>query len=83
MKPEELSALTDRELLDEAKKAKRSSVAHALVIGFMIGVIVYSVVKSTWGFFTLIPLFFIYRLTRRSNDNEALQKILRERNLKP
>lgn len=58
MKQKELSEFTNQELLDEAKKMKSLSIVHAFVIGFMIGVIVFSIVKSTWGFFTLIPLFF-------------------------
>jgi len=82
MKKKELTELSDQELLDEAKKMRLSAIAHALVIGFMIGVVVYSIVKNTWGLLTLIPLFFIYRLTRNTSSNEELKKILKERNLK-
>jgi hypothetical protein len=81
MNQKELSELTDQELLAEAKKMKSSSIAHAFVIGLMIGVVVYSIVKNTWGFFTLIPLFFIYRLIENSNNNEELKKLLKERKL--
>jgi len=81
MKQKELSELTDQELLDEAKKMKSSSIAHAFVIGFMIAVVVYSIVKNTWGLLTLIPLFFIYKLTRNSNNNKELKKLLKERKL--
>ena len=81
MKQKELSELTDQELLDEAKKMKASSIAHAFVIGLMVGVVVYSVVKNTWGFLTLIPLFFIYKLTRNSGRNEELKRLLKERKL--
>ena len=81
MKQKELSELTDQELLDEAKRMKSSSIAHAFVIGLMIGVVVYSVVKNTWGLFTLIPLFFIYRLTRNSDYNKELKEHLKERKL--
>ncbi len=82
MKQKALSELTDQELLAEAKKMKASSIAHAFVIGFMIGVVVYSLVKNTWGLLTLIPLFFIYRLTRNSNNTQELKQLLKERNLK-
>jgi hypothetical protein len=81
MKQKELSELTDQELLDEAKKMKASSITHAFVIGLMVGVVVYSVVKNTWGFLTLIPLFFIYKLTRNSGRNEELKRLLKERKL--
>lgn len=82
MKQKELSDLTDQELLDEAKKMKTSSWIHAFLIGFMIGIVVYSVVKNTWGLLTLIPLFFIYKLTSNSSRNKELKKLLKERNLK-
>lgn len=82
MKQKELSTLTDQELLAEAKKMKASSIAHAFVIGFMIGVVVYSLVKNTWGFFTLIPLFLIYQLTRNPNNSKELKHLLKERKLK-
>jgi len=81
MKQKELSELTDQELLDEAKKMKSSSIVHALVIGIMVGVVAYSIIKNTWGLLTLIPLFFIYKLTRNSNKNKELNKLLKERNL--
>jgi hypothetical protein len=67
-------------LLEEAKKMKSSVITYAFIIGIMIGIIVYSVSKNTWGFFTLIPLYFIYRLVRNPNNNEALKKQLKERN---
>jgi hypothetical protein len=81
MKHKDLAALTDEELLQEAKKMKSASRIHALLIGFMIGIIVYSIIKSTWGLLTLIPLFFIYKLTRNPNSNKELKKLLKERNL--
>lgn len=82
MKQKELSALTDQELLDKAKKMKSNSIINALLIGIMIGVIIYSVVKNSLGFFTLIPLFFVYKLSNQPNDNKALKALLKERNLK-
>jgi len=82
MKQKVLSELTDQELLDEAKKMKSSSIAHAFVIGFMIGVVVYSVIKNTWGLVTLIPLFYIYKLTQNPNNSKELKALLKERKLK-
>lgn len=82
MDQKELSELSDQELLVEAKKMRSSAILHAGLIGFMLGVIVYSAAKNTWGFFTLIPLIFIYRLTKKSNRDERLKELLKERNLK-
>ncbi|SOE20113.1 hypothetical protein SAMN06298216_0612 [Spirosomataceae bacterium TFI 002] len=81
MTEKELSGLTDDELFVEAKKMNSTNIINALLIGFVIGVIIYSVVKNTVGFFTLIPLFIIYKLVNGSKNNAALKKILKERNL--
>jgi riboflavin transporter FmnP len=83
MKQKELSELTDQELLEEVEKVKSTSIQYALLIGFLIGIVFYSVVKNRLGFFTLIPLYFIYRLINNSEyDPKALEQLLKERNLK-
>lgn len=82
MKQKELSELTDQELLDEAKKMKSTSITNAVLIGIMIGIVIYSVVKNTVGFLTLIPVLFIYKLVNNSKNDKALEKLLKERNLK-
>lgn len=82
MKQKNLSELTDQELLQEAKKAKSTAIMNALLIGFLIGIIAFSVIKSTWGFLTLIPLFFAYKLINAKNNHKELDTLLKERNLK-
>ncbi len=82
MEKKELSELTDQELLMEAKKKKLSPVMNALLIGFMVGVVTYSVVVSTWGLTTLIPLFIIYKLVNNSKKEKELEQLIKERNLK-
>jgi riboflavin transporter FmnP len=79
MTKKELSELTDQELLDKAKKTKTASVTNALLIGFCVGIIIFSFVKSTLGFFTLIPLYFIYKVV---NNSKGLGEELKARNLK-
>lgn len=83
MEKKELSQLTDQELLQEAKKMKSTFMINALLIGFLLGVVFYSVVKNTLGFLTLIPLFFAYKLSNNSKYNKVeLENLLKERNLK-
>ena len=78
MEQKELSELSDQELLEKAKKMKSTSIMNAALIGFMIGVVIWSVAKNTLGLLTLIPLFFIYKLLNNSKEDKALK----ERNLK-
>ena len=82
MKQEELSELTDQELLDEAKKMKSASIINAVLIGFIIGIVIYSIVKNSVGFFILIPLFFAFKVFHKPKKNKELKKLLKERNLK-
>lgn len=82
MNKKELSELSDEELLKKAKKLKSDSIISALLIGFCFGIIIWSVVKNTWGFLTLIPLIFIYKMVNNSKNNKDLKEVLKERNIK-
>jgi len=83
MTQKNLSELTDQELLQEAKKMRSIAIINAVLIGFCIGVIFYSVVKKSIGILTLIPLFFAYKLINKSKyNNQELENLLKERNLK-
>lgn len=80
---QKLSELTDQQLLQEAKKRKSAAIINAVLIGFLIGIVLYSILKNTLGFFTLIPLFFAYKLINNSKYNtKELENLLKERNLK-
>lgn len=78
-----LSDLSDQELLQEYRKIKSTSITNALFVGFLIGIVIYSVVKNTWGILTLIPLFLAYKLTKKSKYNlREVELLLKERKLK-
>ena len=83
MNQKALSELTDQELLDESKKIKSFSITNAFFIGFLIGIVVYSVVKNSWGMLTLIPLYFVYKLINDPKNKrvQELEILLKERNL--
>lgn len=71
MKKKKLSEVTDQELLDRAKKNKSTSIINALLIGFMIGIVVWSIAKNNVGFFTLIPLYFVYKMLNKPKKDKA------------
>lgn len=81
MNKEELAQLSDEELLERAKNNKPKPIVDAFFIGFLIGIIIYSVTASTWGFLTLIPLFLIYLLLKKPKQYEAVKKELKKRKL--
>ncbi|MDP3462669.1 MAG: hypothetical protein Q8S18_07770 [Bacteroidales bacterium] len=84
MKQKELPELTDQELLEEVKKLKSFSITNAFLIGFLVGIVIFSVIKSTFGFLMLIPLYFIHKLINdpKAKRSKALNELLKERNLK-
>ncbi len=82
MEQKKLSDLTDGELLQEAKKMKTAKRTNAVMIGFLAGIIFYSIMVNHIGWFTLIPLFLIYKLVNNSRyDSKELQQLIKERNL--
>lgn len=82
MTHKKLSELSDHELLHEAKKMKSKTITNAVLIGFLFGIVFYSIAKNSLGFLTLIPLFLAYKLINKSKyDNKALEEIIKERNL--
>jgi hypothetical protein len=82
MEENELATLSDEELLQRAKNIESSPITNAILIGFLIGIIIYSILVNSVGLFTLIPLYFIYKLVIKSKRNTAIEKIMEERNIK-
>ncbi len=82
MNPPELSELSDEELLEEAKKIRPSPTLDAFFIGFLVGIIIFGVAASAWGFSAIVPLFLIYIFLNKSKRYDALNKELEKRNLR-
>jgi uncharacterized membrane protein YobD (UPF0266 family) len=78
----ELSELTDQELLQEAKKSKPTNLYDAVIFGILIGIAIYSTVKNDLGLLTFLPLIYIPIAAKNKIKNKALEKLLKERNLK-
>jgi len=80
MDQNELSQLSDMELLEVAKNNKPSPIIDAFFIGFLVGIIIFSVASNTWGLVTLIPLYLVYIFLKKPKKYEALKKELKKRN---
>ena len=82
MTNKKLEELTDQELLSEAKKMKNAATINAGLIGFLIGILIYSIAVNNLGFLTLILLFFIYKMVNNGKFNkDEIQQLIKERNL--
>ena len=77
----EPAQLSDEELMEEITKIKPSPIMDAFFIGFLVGIIIYSVIVNSFGFLSLIPLFLIYGLLKKSKRYKALQVEMKKRNL--
>ncbi|MCF8272311.1 MAG: FUSC family protein [Flavobacteriaceae bacterium] len=80
MNQKDLSQLSDKELLEVLKSSKPSPILDAFFIGFLVGILIYSVVASSWGFVTLIPLYLIYIFLKKPKKYEAIKNELKKRN---
>lgn len=72
--------LTLEELLAEEKKFKKKELFTALLIGIMVGPMIYGVAKGGFGFvYVILPLFLIYAVYKKSiKDKEAFSQIRAE-----
>lgn len=74
MKQQNPSEGNDTEQLPDAKKAKSAAIINAVLIGFMIGIVIYSIFKNTLGLLTLIPVFIAFKLINNSKKKKATEK---------
>jgi len=81
MNQNEIARLSDKELLEVAKNNKPSPIIDAFFIGFLVGILVYSIALNTWGFLSLIPLYLIYVFLKKPKQYQALKQELKKRNL--
>lgn len=70
MNEKSMPELSDQDSIEQKKRIKQSSLMDAFFIGFLVGIIIFSVIASTWGLLTLIPLYLIYRLLKKSKKRE-------------
>lgn len=74
MSQKEPSQLTENEQLEAAKSNKPSPLIDAFFIGFLIGILIYSIAANTWGLVTIVPLVLIYIFLKKSKKYEALKE---------
>ncbi|WP_131555364.1 hypothetical protein [Sphingobacterium deserti] len=69
-----LTDMSTDELSQKLKSLKNSKITEAALIGFTIGVVVYSVTTHGLSFPSLFPLLVLYLVYRNSKNTEALRK---------
>ena len=86
METKRFTDLSDEELAKKAKGIRNDKIISAIIIGFTVGIAIYSVVKNGVDFFTFFPLFLAYIIIKNSSNNKLLEKEIEKeiesRNLK-
>jgi len=77
-----LATLTNEELLQVAKKVRSTTIFDAAIIGLLIGIAIYSVVKNGFGLLTFLPLVYLPIAAKNKAKNKLLNEKLKERGLK-
>lgn len=80
-KENEFRDLSDSELLQKRKAVKSALILSCIIMGFLVGIAIYSAVRNGIGFFTLFPLFFVFLMTKNQGTNKALLREIKSRNL--
>ena len=78
---QKLEELSDQELLQEAKKVKTTYLYDAVIIGFLVGIAIYSSVKNGFGLLTFLPLVYLPIAAKNKIKQKELQKLLKEKGL--
>lgn len=81
MQEKDYKTMSDEELLQAHKKAKKGATISAVVIGALIGIAIYSAVGNGIKFFTFFPLILIYLFFGKRKQNKALEEEINLRNL--
>lgn len=71
MKDKEPSTASEQQFEDKAKSQKSEAIVNAILIGFLAGIIIWSVAVNSVGLVTLIPLYLIYRLLKKPQEDAA------------
>jgi len=72
------SALPLEELLAEEKKIKRNEITGAVIIGFLVGVMIFGVASNGFGIiYTVIPIVLIGAIARHSGKQKKVLETVR------
>ncbi|MAZ38056.1 hypothetical protein OAA90_03465 [Salibacteraceae bacterium] len=78
---EQFSNITDEDLLKEKGKIQYNKTVNATLIGFCVGIFIFSAVNNGFGFFTFFPLLLTYPFIKNGQKIKALSLELARRKL--
>jgi|GEM_PF-124272 len=81
MKAKDFSDLSDDALLKQAKFHKKTKIYDAVIVGFLIGVSIYSIINNGFGILTFLPLVYLPIANRNNKYRAKLKKSVEERGM--
>ena len=81
MDAQQLSDLDDAALLEAGKKKEKELQIDRFIVGMVVGVAVYSLVKNGIGFFTFFPLLYILISRKKTEESKLIKAEIAARNL--
>ena len=81
MDAKQLSELDDAALLEAGKKKEKELQIDRFIVGIVVGVAIYSLVKNGLGFFTFFPLLYILISMKKTAENKLIKAEIAARNL--
>ena len=70
MEKKEFTDLTNAELLKEKVKIQYNKMVNAILIGFCVGIFIFSAVKNGFEFFTFFPLLLTYPFIKNGKKSK-------------
>lgn len=68
---------THEELLAKEKKIKQSEITGAVMIGFLVGIMIFGVASNGFGIiYTVIPIILIGGIARHSGKQKQVLKVI-------
>ncbi len=74
--------LTDKLLLETAKNSKRTRLYDSVLLGILVGVSIYSVIKNGLGLLSFLPLLYLPVARKNNVKRKAIEHELKDRGLK-
>ena len=81
MDAQQLSDLDDAALLEAGKKKAKELQIDRFIVGMVVGIAIYSLVKNGLGFFTFFPLLYILISMKKTAENKLIKAEIAARNL--
>ena len=77
MQSEKIKEYSNQKLESKLKELKTGNIINAFIIGFTIGIFIYSAINNGFGIITFFPLAIAYLIIKNSKSSKILENELK------